>query len=86
MISTRSPGVADGYVPIGEAARHLEVCRPHVRRLLAREGIPTYQDPRDHRRRLVRLSDVAPLLTPRPPAIAARIERALREEDAGDGR
>jgi excisionase family DNA binding protein len=74
MVSAQVSGVAKGYIPINEAARRLEVCRPHVRRLIAREGIPTYQDPRDHRRRLVRLSDIAPLMDPRPrrPAEGAR--------------
>lgn len=57
---------ATEFVPLDRAAQDENVHEATLRRRFRIAGLPLYRDPSDHRRRLVRRSDLAELATPRP--------------------
>jgi excisionase family DNA binding protein len=67
--------VAQEFLTAGRAAKILGIDRKHLRELLARGEVPTYADPLDRRKVLVRRADLERLHQPRlrsqPSAVAA---------------
>lgn len=59
-------------MPMAEAAAAAGLTIGTLRRRLAAAGRPTYRNPADTRRRLVRRDDVRALLMPTPIALAPR--------------
>ncbi len=57
---------ATEFVPLTEAAETQMVHEATLRRRFRLAGLPLYRDPSDHRRRLVRRTDLDELATPRP--------------------
>jgi hypothetical protein len=47
----------EGFIPLEQVIAESGVCREAVRRRLHRIGVPTYTNPFDRRRRLIRAED-----------------------------
>ena len=56
----------DEFVRFGEARRRLGVSDVTLRQRVRRGELRVFRDPRDHRRRLVRVDDLAAFARPRP--------------------
>lgn len=62
----REARTAMGYLTMAEAAAVTGTSRFQMSRLIKREGIPTYELPRDRRQKLIKEQDLEQLKTPRP--------------------
>ncbi len=62
------------YIPLTEVERRTGLPRRTLARRLANGDIPTYVDGRDHRRRVIAVSDLPALTSPKP--VSRRSERA----------
>jgi excisionase family DNA binding protein len=55
-----------GYLTVAQARDRLGVSKMTMFRLMRREHVPTYRDPRDARLRLLKVEDVDRLMQPVP--------------------
>jgi len=69
--------MADEYISLTEAARRIGLSDPAFRRRVRRGEIATYHDPRDWRRRLVKLADLDAYVAARPMVRTAMKEGAM---------
>jgi excisionase family DNA binding protein len=58
--------MSEKYMSVKEAAEYLKVSKPKMIRLIADNGINTFQDPRDKRKTLIQRVDVERLKNPVP--------------------
>ncbi len=58
--------MAEGFIPLAEAAKRASVSRVTFMRLIQRGAITTYNNPADRRSQLVRVDDLNNYITPKP--------------------
>lgn len=57
----------EGFVTLGQAQSRLKVSRTTLHRILREGRLPTFEDPRNKRVKLVKVEDVEEMLKPRQP-------------------